>query len=204
MNYKKQKYEAKPLPVKGDLTGMSLKSVEEHQKLYEGYVKKTNEIQEKLLVSDKSAANGVYSEVGELKRQETFAVNGMKLHELYFALLGGTGECKGTILEMIEKDFGSYDAWKEDFLATAMSSRGWAVLAFDWSDDHLHNYGADAQNVGAVWGCSPLVALDVYEHAYFMDHGTNRKAYIEAFMRGLNWDLPNSLVEAYGLDKAQK
>lgn len=196
-------YEPKKLPVEKDLDGMSLKSVTEHNKLYEGYVKKTNEIQEKLKTADKASANGVYSEFGELKRQETFAVNGMKLHEFYFALLGGTGECTGTIKGMIEKDFGSFDAWKEDFIATGMSSRGWAVLCFDWSDMHLHNYGSDAQNVGAVWNCSPLVAMDVYEHAYFMDHGTARKTYIEAFLKGLNWEFANKLVETYGLDKAQ-
>ncbi len=200
----KTPYTPKPLPISKDLEGMSLTSLAEHQKLYEGYVKKTNEIQEKIAGADKSAANGVYSEIGELKRQETFAVNGMKLHELYFALLGGTGECGKAIRTMIEKDFGSFDAWKDDFTATALSSRGWAVLAFDWSDGHLHTYGADAQNVGAVWNCSPLVALDVYEHAYFMDHGTNRKAYVEAFFKVLNWDFVNTLVEKYGVEKAQK
>lgn len=197
-------YKVKPLSIEKDLEGITLRSIQEHYKLYEGYVKKTNEIQEKILSADKSTANGVYSEIGELKRQETFAVNGMKLHELYFALLGGSGECKGTILKMIEKEFGSFDVWKEDFIATGMSSRGWAVLAFDWSDDHLHNYGSDAQNVGAVWNCSPLIAMDVYEHAYFMDYGTNRKAYLEAFMKCLNWDIVNKLVETHSLALAQK
>lgn len=85
-----------------------------------------------------------------------------------------------------------------------MSARGWAVLAFDWHDMMLHNFGADAQNVGAVWNCSPLVAMDVYEHAYFMDHGTARKPYIDAFMKQINWEFANGLVETYGLDKVQK
>lgn len=192
-------YIFKPLPITKDLEGMSLKSALEHQKLYEGYVKKTNEIQEKILSVDKTQANGVYSEIGELKRQETFAVNGMILHELYFALCGGSGECAGEIYKMIERDFNSYDAWREDFVATGLSSRGWAILAFDWNDMRLHNYGADAQNVGAVWGCSPLVAMDVYEHAYFMDHGTNRKMYVEAFLRGVNWDFVNTLVGRLGI-----
>lgn len=199
MEYMNTPYIPKPLPVTGDLEGMSLKSLTEHQKLYEGYVKKTNEIQEKILSADKTQANGVYSEIGELKRQETFAVNGMKLHELYFALLGGSGECSGIVRALLERDFGSYDAWKEDFSATGLSSRGWAVLAFDWSDMQLHNYGADAQNVGAVWGCSPLVAMDVYEHAYYMDHGINRKTYVEAFLRSVNWDFVNALVERLGI-----
>lgn len=162
-----KEYSAEPLRLDKDLEGISLKSVTEHQKLYEGYVKKTNEIQGKISAADKSEANAIYSAIGELKRQETFAVNGMKLHEAYFPLLGGDGIAKGRILEMIERDFGSYDAWKEDFVATGMSARGWAILAYDWKDMRLHNYGMDAQNVGAVWGASPLIAMDMYEHAFF-------------------------------------
>ena len=183
-----------------DWDGISLKSVKEHEKLYQGYVKKTNEIQEKIKDADKSEANAVYSYIGELKREEAFAVNGMKLHESFFPLLGGDGEPRGAVLSMIEKDFGSYDAWKEDFIATGLSSRGWAILAYDWKDHSLHNYGMDAQNVGAVWNASPLVAMDMYEHAFFMDHGTNKKAYIESFFKTLNWDFVNKIVEEYSLD----
>lgn len=192
-----EEYKAIPLHVSQDLEGISLKSVTEHQKLYEGYVKKTNEIQKKIGETDKSEANAVYSAIGELKRQETFAVNGMKLHESYFPLLGGDGVVKGKILEMIERNFGSYDAWKEDFVATGMSARGWAILAYDWKDLRLHNYGMDAQNVGAVWGAIPLIAMDMYEHAFFMDHGTNKKAYIESFFKTLNWDFVNEVLEKY-------
>lgn len=192
-----KEYIAEPLKVTKDIEGISLKSVTEHQKLYEGYVKKTNEIQSKIAAADKSEANAVYSTIGEMKRQETFAVNGMKLHEVFFALLGGDGVAKGNILEMIVKDFGSYEAWKEDFVATGMSARGWAILAYDWKDMRLNNYGMDAQNVGAVWGASPLVAMDMYEHAFFMDHGTNKKAYIEAFFKTLNWDFVEGIVQKY-------
>ncbi len=194
---KHEDYVAEPLKITKDIEGISLKSVTEHQKLYEGYVKKTNEIQGAIAAADKSAANAVYSTIGEMKRQETFAVNGMKLHEVFFALLGGDGVAKGKIFDMIVRDFGSYEAWKEDFIATGMSARGWAILAYDWKDMRLHNYGMDAQNVGAVWGASPLVAMDMYEHAFFMDHGTNKKAYIEAFFKTLNWDFVEGIVQKY-------
>jgi len=194
---------ADPLKLDKDLSGISLKSVVEHQKLYEGYVKKINEIQKKIQEADKSEANAVYSYIGELKREETFAMNGMKLHEAYFPLLGGDGAAKGKILEMIQKDFGSYDSWKEDFIATGMSVRGWAILAYDWKDHTLHNYAMDSQNVGAVWNATPLLAMDMYEHAFFMDHGTNKKTYIESFFKTLNWDFVNMLVENYGVDKYQ-
>jgi len=197
----RKEYVPNPLGLDRDLEGISLKSVKEHEKLYKGYVAKTNEVQKKIADADKSEANAVYSYIGELKREETFAVNGMKLHEHYFPLLGGKGEPKGAVLKMIEEDFGSYDAWKEDFVATGLSARGWAILAYDFKDDRLHNYGMDAQNVGAVWNASPLIAMDMYEHAFFMDHGTDKKPYVEAFFRALDWDFVNGLVEKYGLDK---
>lgn len=182
-----------------DLQGFTLKMLNEHYKLYEGYVKKTNEIQKKLEAADKSEANGVFSFIGELKRQETFAVNGMKLHEVYFGHLGGDGNPKGELVKMIEKDFGSLDAWKLDMIATGIAARGWAVLAFDYKDSRLHNYGADAHNVGAVWGAVPLIVLDVYEHAYFMDYGVNRKDYINSFFANLDWSYADTLVKQYHL-----
>jgi Fe-Mn family superoxide dismutase len=194
-------YESENLKINKDLEGMSLKSIGEHFKLYQGYVKKANEIQGALKTADKVSANGVYSQYGELRRQETFAVNGMKLHEVYFGQLDGDGAPRGVVAGMIEKDFGSVDAWKEEMVATGMSSRGWAILAYDLKDNRLHVYGADAQNVGAVWAAIPLVALDVYEHAYFMDHGTNRKAYVDAFFKNLNWEFVDELAGKFGIGK---
>ncbi len=187
-------YEPEELKINKDLDGITLKMLQEHFKLYQGYVKKSNEIQDKIKSADKSEANGVFSYIGELKRQETFAVNGMKLHEVYFGHLGGNGEPGGDLVKMIERDFESVDKWKEDMIATGISARGWAILAYDFKDSKLHNYGSDAHNVGAVWGAIPLIVLDVYEHAYFMDYGTNRKTYIDSFFKNLNWDFANEIV----------
>ncbi len=196
----RKQFEPHTLKIEKDQEGLSLKMVQNHFKLYEGYVKKTNEIQEKLEGADKATANGVYSEFGELKRQETFAVNGMKLHEVYFGQLTGTGEPTGALKGMIEAEFGSIEAWKADMLATGVSARGWAILAYDLGDNHLHNYGSDAHNVGAVWGAIPLVALDVYEHAYFIDYGVDRKNYMEAFFKNLDWDGANKIIAEFGLE----
>lgn len=194
-----------------DLPGLSKKMLEAHFKLYEGYVKKSNEIQTKVEGADKSEANGVYSFIGELKRQETFAVNGMKLHEVYFGLLsphGGSPEGRQgdgdpskapQLVSMIEKDFGSVDAWRVEMLATGMSSRGWAILAFDYRDNRLHVYGSDGHNVGAVWGAVPVVVLDVYEHAYFIDYGIGRKDYIDTFFKNLDWAFAEKIVSEYKL-----
>lgn len=200
----KKPFEPEALRITKDQEGLSLKMVQNHFKLYEGYVKKTNEIQEKIEKGDKTSANGVYSEIGELKRQETFAVNGMKLHEIYFGhLSNGDGVPRGELVAMIEKNFGSMEMWKADMIATGICARGWAILAFDYKDNRLHNYGADAHNIGAVWGAIPVIVLDVYEHAYFMDYGVDRKSYLEGFFKNLNWDYANEIVKKYGLAQMQ-
>jgi Fe-Mn family superoxide dismutase len=101
---------------------------------------------------------------------------------------------------MIEKDFDSYEKWQEDLIATGIAARGWGILAFDYRDDRLHNYGTDAHNI-AVWAAIPLIALDVYEHAYMIDYGVNRKDYINSFFKNLNWEYANSLVRHFELPK---
>src|SRR3989344_7250939 len=113
-------YQSHELKIDKDLDGITKKMIDEHWKLYQGYVKKSNEIQKKIKEADKSEANASYSFIGELKRQETFAVNGMKLHEVYFGHLGGDGVPKGELVQIIERDFGSMDTWKEDMIATGL------------------------------------------------------------------------------------
>lgn len=185
-------YEAKPLPFEQEQEGISKKTLEiHHDKLYAGYVNKKNELEEKLTSTeiDRSKANGTYSEYGEMKREETFAANGVYLHEYYFDILGGDGnsEQATTLKSAIEKNFGSIEKWREDFVASGMTGRGWAILAYDTKDGKLHNYVCDMHNQGGVWGALPIIVLDVYEHAYFIDYGSDRKSYIEAFLKNLNW-----------------
>ncbi|MFH0970680.1 MAG: Fe-Mn family superoxide dismutase [Candidatus Diapherotrites archaeon] len=180
--------EPKPLTYK-KLQGLSEKQIAEHHDiLYAGYVKKTDELREKIKTVDLTKANGTYSDLREIKIEEGFAVNGVRLHEGYFSALGGNGgKPSGNLLKMIEEDFGSYEKWESEFKAMGLASRGWVVLAFDWEDMKLHNYLCDMHNQGAVWDCSAVLILDVYEHAYFIDYGTNRKAYIDVFMQNINW-----------------
>jgi len=168
-------------------------------KLYAGYVNKRNEIEEKVKTADKSKAAATYSEFGELKRQETFNANGMILHEVFFPTLGGNGKASGPILHKIEKDFGSFDAWKEDFVATALSARGWSVLAFDPSDGKLHNYLVDFHHFGGVWGCTPLLVMDVFEHAYMIDYGADRKTYVHNVLGIVNWEHVNQIITKHKL-----
>jgi len=183
-----------------ELDGISRATVEAHHKLYQGYVAKRNEILARLAEVDLQAANQVYSEVRALKVDLTFAVGGVKNHEIYFEHLGGDGgDPAGPIGALIERDFGSAQAWRADLKATAMSGRGWAWTAYDWDEGRLFNYVGDAQNTFPIWNATPLVALDVYEHAYFLDYQTDRASYIEAFFRNLDWGVVSGWVEAYGI-----
>ena len=193
--------ELAPRPLKPalfELDGISRESVEAHYKLYEGYVNKRNEIIGKLDELDVSSANQVYSEVRALKVDLSFAIGGIKNHEIYFDHLGGGGgDPDGAIRELIFRDFGSAADWRADLKATGMAGRGWAWTAYDWDEGRLFNYIGDAQNTFPVWNATPLVALDVYEHAYFLDFQTDRASYIEAFFANLDWKVVNEWVEGY-------
>ncbi|HXV58736.1 MAG TPA: Fe-Mn family superoxide dismutase [Gaiellaceae bacterium] len=190
--------ELKPALLQMD--GISRASVEAHYKLYQGYVAKRNEILAKLGEVDLAAGNQVYSEVRSLKVDLTFAIGGVKNHEIYFEHLGGVGgEPDGRIGELIARDFGSAEAWRADLRATGMAGRGWAWTAYDWDEERLFNYVGDAQNTFPVWNATPLVALDVYEHAYFLDYQTDRASYIDAFFANLDWSVVNDWLARYGL-----
>jgi superoxide dismutase, Fe-Mn family len=181
-----------------ELDGISRASVEAHYKLYQGYVNKRNEILGKLAAVDRSSANQVYSEIRGLKVELSFAVGGIKNHEVYFEHLGGTGgDPKGLIGDLIARDFGSADAWREDLKATGMAGRGWAWTAYDWDEGRLFNYVGDTQNTYPIWNATPLVALDVYEHAYFLDYQTDRATYIDRFFDNLDWAVVNDWVSKY-------
>jgi superoxide dismutase, Fe-Mn family len=181
-----------------ELDGISRESVEAHYKLYEGYVNKRNEILRELDGVDLSAANQVYSQLRVLKVELTFAVGGIKNHEIYFEHLGGLGgDPDGAFGQLVERDFGSAEAWRTDLKATGMAGRGWAWTAYDWDEGRLFNYIGDAQNTYPIWNATPLVALDVYEHAYFLDYRTDRAAYIDAFFDNLDWTAVNDWVSGY-------
>ena len=181
-----------------EMDGISRASVEAHYKLYEGYVNKRNEILTKLADVDASSANQVYSDIRSLKIDLTFAIGGVKNHEIYFEHLGGAGgDPDGTVGSLIERDFGSIQAWRTDLKATGMGGRGWAWTAYDWDEQRLFNYIGDAQNTFPIWNATPLVALDVYEHAYFLDYQTDRASYIDAFFNNLDWDVMNGWVSKY-------
>jgi Fe-Mn family superoxide dismutase len=183
-----------------ELDGISRETIEAHYRLYQGYVAKRNEILGKLDEVDRASANQVYSDLRSLKVDLTFAIGGIKNHEIYFEHLGGHGGAPdGLFAQLVARDFGSVDAWRTDLTATGMAGRGWAWTAYDWDEGRLFNYLGDAQNTFPIWNATPLVALDVYEHAYFLDFQTDRASYIEAFFNNLDWGVVNDWVGRYGI-----
>jgi Fe-Mn family superoxide dismutase len=171
-------------PALFELDGISRAAVEAHYKLYQGYVAKRNEIMGKLGGIDLTSANQVYSEVRALKVELSFAIGGIKNHEIYFEHLGGDGgDPDGLAADLIARDF------------------GWAWTAYDWDEGRLFNYVGDAQNTFPIWNATPLIALDVYEHAYYLDYQTDRASYIEAFFNNLDWATINDWVSRYQIPR---
>ena len=176
---KKLKYEILP--------GLSEKQLREHHDvLYVGYVNKLAEIREIHKAADKSKANATFSDFRELKLEESFALDAVILHEYYFDNLGGNSIPSAFIESRLARDFGSFESWQEDLIASGLSARGWVVLAED-IDGTLRHFVCDTHNQGGIWGYRPILVLDVYEHAYFIDYGTNRKEYLNAFLKNLDW-----------------
>jgi len=173
------------------MKGISKKTVEDHLKLYVGYVNKYNEIQERLSLlteEDFNKANQVYSNIRELKAELSFAWGGVINHEIYFGHLGGKGgEAGGIFSKQIDIDFGSFDNFKKDLKATGLSARGWVFTGWNKREGRLFNYLSDSQNTYMMWGVRPILALDTYEHAYFGDFGVNRGLYIDVFFDNLDW-----------------
>lgn len=161
---------------------------------HKGYITKRNEIEKKLAEGAdalRAGANANFSEFGELKRRETFNANGAILHDIYWENLGGDGRLENAkeLTKKITEDFGSIEKWKSDFKATALAAKnsGWAVLAIDpLSDGKLRNFLVDEHGVGAVWGTQPIIACDVFEHAYYHKDGPKRAAYVDNFLANLH------------------
>ncbi|MDZ7371592.1 MAG: superoxide dismutase [candidate division KSB1 bacterium] len=163
-----------------------------YNKHHKGYVAALNTIEKALESADRSKANGNYSEIGELKRRLTWNHSGALLHDVYWEVLGGDGDPKKgpDVLKAIENEWGSFEKWKEDFKATALSAKlsGWGLLVFDaLYSRRLLNVLVDEHQYGAIWGGVPLIACDVFEHAYYHKDGPNRAAYIDHFLENLHW-----------------
>jgi Fe-Mn family superoxide dismutase len=181
-----------------DVTVINEEQFKAHMRLYEGYVNIMNEIDYKLAAFENfDEANATYSEYRGLKRGETFALNGVILHEFYFENIGeGENTPEETVQEYLAKNFGSFEAWKEHFIATAKVSRGWVILCYDVRSDRFRNISLDAHDLGNIALSVPILVLDMYEHAYFLQYKDNKEEYINNFMKNIDWSIVGERLES--------
>ena len=175
--------------------GISEATHRAHLTLWQGYANKTNEIRKALaeMEVDPAKANQIYSQMRALKVNYAFALGGYKNHNVYFDTLGGAGgAATGEVAGLIDAAYGSFDAWKADMKATGVASRGWAFLAYDRDEGTVFNFAGDAQDTFPQWNCELILALDVYEHAYFLDVQTARAKYIDNWLAQIDWDAVNA------------
>jgi len=173
------------------MEGFSETLLKNHFTLYQGYVTNTNKLVDSLTAMLKEGKLGT-PEYSELKRRFGFEFNGMRLHEYYFDNLGGKAplDKSGTLARKLADAFGSYDAWEQDFKATgAMRGIGWAILYQDNMTGWLFNQWINEHEVGHLAGCSPILVMDVFEHAFITDYGLKRADYIAAFFNNINWNV---------------
>ncbi|HZM46678.1 MAG TPA: Fe-Mn family superoxide dismutase [Burkholderiales bacterium] len=170
------------------LNSLSLQLIESHyENNYGGALRRLNAITEKLESLDLAKTPGHV--INGLKREELAALNSTLLHELYFASMGGDGKTTEAMAAVLARDFGSADRWRDEFVAMGNAlagGSGWVVLVYVPRDRRLVNQYA-SEHSQAVAGGIPILALDMYEHAYHIDFGANAKAYVDTFMRNVDW-----------------
>lgn len=185
-------YETKNFDNLLGLKGFSDQLLQNHFKLYAGYVTNTNKLIEELKRTEKAGT----PEYAELKRRFGWEFNGMRLHELYFGnmIKGGKSLNKtGVLAKALTQEFGSIEVWLEDFKKTgAMRGIGWVILAYDTAAKRLFNVWINEHDVGHLTECTPLLVIDIFEHAFMIDYGLNRADYIKAFVEAIDF----SVVEA--------
>jgi len=182
-----------------DVTVINKEQFNAHMRLYEGYINKMNEI-DKLLTEvddeDLEQANSTYSKFRGIKRGETFALNGVILHEYYFENIGAIDTQPDSLInDILTKEYGSYELWQKHFVATAKASRGWVVLCYDPRSDRFRNISLDAHDVGNIAMSTPLLVLDMYEHAYFLQYADKKVDYINNFMKNIDWNVVKDRLE---------
>jgi Fe-Mn family superoxide dismutase len=176
------------------LNGLSDKQIEEHLKLYEGYVKRTNTLTEKLsAMCNEGKASGADPVFAELTRRMGFEYNGMILHEYYFGNMKPGAQVEppaGKLKSALEQSFGKYDTWLTDFRSIAtMPGVGWVVLYQDPSTGWLSNHWITLHNDGNPAGYRPVLVMDGWEHAFMRDYlATERAKYVDAFFKNIDWE----------------
>jgi Fe-Mn family superoxide dismutase len=175
------------------LKGISAKNIEEHTKLYAGYVKNANLVLSQIQELKKDTEKNAYA-LGEINRRFGFEYNGMRNHEVYFSSLEDGPSLispDGKLAKKITETWGSYEAWLQEFKTIALTRGiGWSMLYYDRKADVLLNAWIDEQHLGQLQGCDLILALDMWEHSYVADYQpSGKKQYVEDFFANLNWNV---------------
>ena len=158
-------------------------------KLWQGYAEKNNVIVNDLnKIKDLKKTNSTYSEVRNQKMAQTFTYGGFINHEIFFNHLNGDGKPTKEFLTLIKDPYDNFKNFVNDLKATALASRGWAFIAYCYTHEMIINVIGDAQNTFPVWGCDLIGAIDMYEHAYFADFGTDKEKYIDGILSIMDWN----------------
>jgi Fe-Mn family superoxide dismutase len=192
-------YQAKSMPFDPkSITGISEKVLVSHyENNYVGAVKRLNAIGTQLAELDFAKAPNFV--INGLKREELIASNSMILHEIYFDGLGGASKPSGALADAIARDFGSMERWRAEFAAMGKAEgggSGWVILAYSPRDKRLVNQWA-ADHTTTLAGGRPVLVLDMYEHAYHMDHGAAAAKYVDIYMEAIRWDNAAKLYEQF-------
>jgi len=178
--------------VQKNLPVFSKEFLEEHYRLYPAaHQNKIKEIEARMLKADTTIVNPTYCHLRSLKKEHTYALNSVKLHEYFFGNISTEKDSLPSpeLLNMMELHFGSIQEWEKQFFALAMCSRGWVLLGFDLDDGVLRNFFSDNHPEG-VWSVLPLLVLDVFEHAYCAA-SPSRSVYIQEFIKCVKWEAVN-------------
>lgn len=182
-------YTAKDYSKLVGMEGFSETLLKNHFTLYQGYVNNTNKVLDLLGAMLKEGKQGT-PEFAELKRRLGWEFDGMRLHEYYFENLGSKTPLNksGKLSQKLAQEFGSYENWEKDFKGVgAMRGIGWAILYMDNVGGKLINQWINEHDTGHLAGCTPILIMDVFEHAFMIDYGLKRADYIEAFFKNINW-----------------
>jgi Fe-Mn family superoxide dismutase len=168
-----------------------------HTAHYGGALKSLLQIETELEGADRSKANANYSAVRELKREQIHAMNSVVMHELYFDGIGAAaGDPAEAARDTLNKRFGSFDRWIEDFKAAAVAARGWALLVYQPVNRKLYNVVTDMHDVGPMVFGVPLVVIDCYEHAFYVDYRNKKNDYVAAYPKFIDWAEVEKRVKA--------
>lgn len=172
---------------------LSGKNKQAHKELYEGYVENFNKISAELDTADRDNVNANHSQFRSLKIDETYNMNALYLHELYFANISDmqSNIAMDSLAYMrLSRDFGDFDKWQKDFMACSSASRcGWAVTYYNMFTQTYMNAVIDLHSIEVPIGCFPVIVMDVWQHAYYKDYLRDVKTYTTAMMKELNWSV---------------